>query len=135
MRTAPGLCAVVAMTTMKQIKRILPKTKAHFVGDGFLVNPTFADIAFTEEVSPFLMFDYGAPTKFDPTTKRRGVGSHPHRGMETVTVALQGEVEHGDSIGNTGIIGVGDVQWMTAGPHLCYIYYSKIIVTIVIVLS
>jgi quercetin 2,3-dioxygenase len=97
----------IAMTSVKQIKRILPRTTAHWVGDGFHVYPLFADLAFTEEVSPFLMFDYGAPKQFTPTSSRRGVGDHPHRGMETVTIALSGEVEHGDSIGNKGVIGPG----------------------------
>jgi redox-sensitive bicupin YhaK (pirin superfamily) len=117
-----GICAVAAvvMANMKQVKRILPRTQSHWVGDGFNVYPIFADLAFTEEVSPFLMFDYGAPKKFEPTDKRRGVGQHPHRGMETVTIALQGEVEHGDSIGNRGVIGPGEVQWMTAGHGIIH---------------
>ena len=85
------------------------------MGDGFYVYPIFAELAFTNEVSPFLMFDYSQPKHFEPTTKQRGVGEHPHRGMETVTIALQGEIEHGDSIGNRGVIGPGEVQWMTAG--------------------
>ena len=72
------------------------------VGDGFYVYPIFAELAFTNEVSPFLMFDYAQPKNFEPTTQQRGVGEHPHRGMETVTIALQGEIEHGDSIGNRG---------------------------------
>lgn len=74
------------------------------------MHPVFADKAFTEEMSPFLMFDYAAPKKFPPTSKRLGVGEHPHRGFETVTIAFQGEVEHKDSAGNCGIIGPGDVQ-------------------------
>mmetsp|Transcript_18043 Transcript_18043/g.17365 ORF Transcript_18043/g.17365 Transcript_18043/m.17365 type:complete len:269 (-) Transcript_18043:678-1484(-) len=91
----------------------------------FFVFPLFDEMAFSEEVSPFLMFDYGAPKKFDATTKRRGVGSHPHRGMETVTIALQGEVEHGDSIGNSGVIGPGEVQWMTAGRGIIHNEYHS----------
>ena len=108
MRTTPGVCAIFSMSSsIKQIKRILPRTQSHWVGDGFNVYPLFADLAFTEEISPFLMFDYGAPKKFDSTNVKRGVGNHPHRGMETVTIALQGEVEHGDSLGNCGVIGPG----------------------------
>jgi len=80
------------------------------VGDGFHVYPVFANKAFTQEMSPFLMFDYAAPEKFPPTKKRLGVGEHPHRGFETVTIAFQGEVEHKDSTGNCGVIGPGDVQ-------------------------
>lgn len=103
-----SVCAAIAMSSsIKQIKRILPRTQAHWVGDGFNVYPLFSDLAFTEEISPFLMFDYGAPKVFDSTNKKRGVGNHPHRGMETVTIALQGEVEHGDSLGNSGVIGPG----------------------------
>ena len=108
------ISAILSMTSVKQIKRILPRTSSHWVGDGFNVFPIFADLAFTEEVSPFLMFDYGAPKHFDPTSSRRGVGSHPHRGMETVTISLQGEVEHGDSIGNKGVIGPGMYSMLTA---------------------
>jgi len=93
---------------------VLPAPPRHWVGNGFHVYPVFHDKAFTAEVSPWLMFDYGAPKEFSPTTSRRGVGQHPHRGFETVTIAFQGEVEHGDSVGNRDVIGPGDVQWMTA---------------------
>lgn len=97
------------MTTcsVKSILQILPKTSTHWVGDGFHVRPLFADHAFTNTISPFLMLDYAAPKVFSPTNKKRGVGVHPHRGFETVTIAFQGEIEHGDSTGNTGIIGPG----------------------------
>jgi redox-sensitive bicupin YhaK (pirin superfamily) len=72
------------------------------------------------------MFDYGAPKMYKPTTTRKGVGQHPHRGIETVTIAFQGEVEHADSMGNTGVIGPGDVQWMTAGRGIIHEeYHSK----------
>jgi hypothetical protein len=82
----------------------------------------FSNKAFTKEVSPFLMFDYGAPKKFPAarSSKRRGVGQHPHRGFETVTIALQGEIQHRDSIGNSGIIGPGECQWMTAGRGIVH---------------
>ncbi len=106
---------------MKQIKTILPATdRNHWVGDGFNVRPVFANLAFTEDISPFLMFDYAAPKKFDATDAKRGVGPHPHRGFETVTIAFQGEVEHGDSVGNRGVIGPGDVQWMTAASGIVH---------------
>jgi len=72
------------------------------------------------ERSPFLLLDYAAPTTFTPTTARRGVGSHPHRGFETVTIVYDGEVEHRDSTGAGGIIGAGDVQWMTAGGGIIH---------------
>jgi quercetin 2,3-dioxygenase len=106
---------------MKQIKVILPApAQGHWVGDGFPVRPIFGRLAFTQDVSPFLMFDYGGPLQFTPTTQKRGVGAHPHRGFETVTLAFQGEIEHGDSVGNRGIIGPGDVQWMTAASGIVH---------------
>jgi redox-sensitive bicupin YhaK (pirin superfamily) len=82
-------------------------------------------MAFTNEVSPFLMFDYAAPKAFDQTSKQLGVGKHPHRGMETVTMAFNGEVEHADSIGNRGVIGPGEVQWMTAGHGIIHEEYHS----------
>eukprot|EP01035_Chromulina_nebulosa_P020711 gene20711-26851_t len=106
---------------MKQIKQILPKQPQHWVGDGFLVRPVFADKAFTNDISPFLMFDYGAPRTVEANpSKSEGVGAHPHRGFETVTIVFQGEAEHADSGGGTGTIGAGDVQWMTAGSGVIH---------------
>jgi hypothetical protein len=80
------MSALLAPTKLKNVRRVLPKVSPHWVGDGFYVYPIFADLAFTNEVSPFLMFDYAQPKSFDATTKRRGVGVHPHRGIETVTI-------------------------------------------------
>lgn len=108
------------MSTQKIIHEICRKPPAHWVGDGFHVYPVFHNKAFTSELSPFLMFDYAAPKEFQPTTRRRGVGQHPHRGFETVTIAFQGEVEHRDSTGNSGVIGPGDVQWMTAAKGIIH---------------
>jgi redox-sensitive bicupin YhaK (pirin superfamily) len=106
---------------MKQIKTILrAPTHGHWVGDGFPVRPIFGDLAFSQAISPFLMFDYGGPMQFTATDKKRGVGGHPHRGFETVTIAYQGEIEHGDSVGNRGVIGPGDVQWMTAASGIVH---------------
>lgn len=106
---------------MKQIKTILPATsRSHWVGDGFNVRPIFAHLAFTQDISPFLMFDYAAPREFSATEDKLGVGPHPHRGFETVTIAFQGEIEHGDSAGNRGVIGPGDVQWMTAASGIIH---------------
>ena len=106
---------------MKRIKSILPATaRSHWVGDGFNVRPIFAHLAFKQDISPFLMFDYAAPREFAATGEKRGVGPHPHRGFETVTIAFQGEVEHGDSVGNRGVIGPGDVQWMTAASGIIH---------------
>jgi quercetin 2,3-dioxygenase len=106
---------------MKKIKEILVAApRSHWVGDGFNVRPIFAHLAFTQDISPFLMFDYAAPREFAATEKKLGVGPHPHRGFETVTIAFQGEVEHGDSVGNRGVIGPGDVQWMTAASGIIH---------------
>jgi len=106
---------------LKTIKQILPAPHAHWVGDGFNVFPVFANKAFTSELSPFLMFDYAAPKSFPINTGRpKGVGQHPHRGFETVTLAFQGEVEHKDNLGNVGVIGSGDVQWMTAARGIIH---------------
>ena len=93
----------------------------HWVGDGFPVHGLFGYSGEgVAERSPFLMLDYAAPTEFKPTTQRRGVGSHPHRGFETVTIVYDGEVEHRDSTGAGGVIGTGDVQWMTAGGGILH---------------
>ena len=106
---------------MKKILGIRSAPDRHWVGDGFPVHGLFgysgADVP---QRSPFLLLDYAAPTHFDPTTQRRGVGQHPHRGFETVTIVYDGEVEHRDSTGKGGVIGAGDVQWMTAGGGILH---------------
>ena len=105
-------------------KKILDVTSApgrHWVGNGFPVHGMFGYSGpGVAERSPFLMLDYAAPYEFQPTTERRGVGQHPHRGFETVTIVYDGEVEHRDSTGNGGIIGKGDVQWMTAAGGILH---------------
>ena len=105
-------------------KKILNVTSApgrHWVGNGFPVHGMFGYSGpGVAERSPFLMLDYAAPYEFQPTTERRGVGQHPHRGFETVTIVYDGEVEHRDSTGNGGIIGKGDVQWMTAAGGILH---------------
>ena len=106
-------------------KRLLAKGTApgrHWVGDGFPVHGMFGyNGPGVAERSPFLMLDYAAPTTFKPNTgHRRGVGQHPHRGFETVTIVYDGEVEHRDSTGAGGVIGKGDVQWMTAGGGILH---------------
>jgi hypothetical protein len=85
----------------------------HWVGNGFPVRPVFDYNGLGRELSPFLLLDYAAPHPFPPGSDKRGVGGHPHKGFETVTVAYQGELEHRDSSGGGGKIGAGDVQWMT----------------------
>ena len=105
-------------------KKILDVTSApgrHWVGNGFPVHGMFGYSGpGVAQRSPFLMLDYAAPYEFQPTTERRGVGQHPHRGFETVTIVYDGEVEHRDSTGNGGIIGKGDVQWMTAAGGILH---------------
>jgi quercetin 2,3-dioxygenase len=97
--------------------------RSHWVGDGFPVRSLFSYNNLGQHISPFLLLDYAGPHYFEPTTKRRGVGQHPHRGFETVTVVYDGQVEHKDSAGNGGIIGPGDVQWMTAGGGILHEEY------------
>lgn len=92
----------------------------HWVGNGFPVRSVFDYNGLGQELSPFLLLDYAAPYKFPPGQEKRGVGGHPHKGFETVTVAYQGELEHRDSSGGGGKIGAGDVQWMTAGNGIVH---------------
>ncbi len=106
---------------MKQILDIASAPARHWVGDGFPVHGMFGyNGPGVPGRSPFLLLDYAAPTTFEPTTHRRGVGQHPHRGFETVTIVYDGEVEHRDSSGKGGVIGRGDVQWMTAGSGILH---------------
>jgi quercetin 2,3-dioxygenase len=92
----------------------------HWVGDGFPVRQLFSHATQGAHVSPFLLLDYAGPADFPPAAERRGVGAHPHRGFETVTIVLDGEVAHRDSTGAGGLIGPGDVQWMTAGAGVIH---------------
>ena len=105
---------------MKTILSTSAAPTRHWVGNGFPVHGMFDYRAGAEERSPFLLLDYGSPFEFEPGNERRGVGQHPHRGFETVTIVYEGEVEHRDSTGNGGVIGRGDVQWMTAGGGILH---------------
>ncbi|WP_025122532.1 MULTISPECIES: pirin family protein [unclassified Serratia (in: enterobacteria)] len=105
---------------MKKILGVYNSPEAHWVGNGFLVNSLFSYNELGAEMSPFLLLDHAAPTKFRSASGRRGVGQHPHRGFETVTIVYQGEVEHRDSTGSGGVIGPGDVQWMTAASGILH---------------
>jgi quercetin 2,3-dioxygenase len=107
-------------TTMKKVVSIHRGPPAHWVGDGFHVHSLFSYDQQPRTLSPFLLLDYGPPEQFAPSERRRGVGQHPHRGFETVTIAYQGSVEHRDSAGNHGVIGPGDVQWMTAASGIVH---------------
>ena len=105
---------------MKKIIGVYRNQNMHWVGDGFPVKNLFSYDRLGQAISPFLLLDYAAPYHFSPTTQQHGVGSHPHRGFETVTIAYQGEVTHKDSAGGGGTIQSGDVQWMTAGAGLVH---------------
>ncbi len=105
---------------MKKILGIHRSPHAHWVGDGFPVRSLFTYDDLASQLSPFLLLDYAGPHDFSPTHQRRGVGEHPHRGFETVTIVYQGELEHRDSTGAGGLIGPGDVQWMTAANGIIH---------------
>ena len=106
---------------MRKVIAVHDAAPPHWVGDGFPVRSVFSyDGLGREPLSPFLMLDYAAPRHFDPAPRRRGVGVHPHRGFETVTIVYAGELEHRDSTGNGGRIGPGDVQWMTAASGILH---------------
>lgn len=105
---------------MKKIIGIYSSPRPHWVGDGFPVRSLFSYDSLGKHISPFLLLDYAGPHDFTPTTQRRGVGQHPHRGFETVTIVYQGELEHRDSTGSGGLIGPDDVQWMTAASGILH---------------
>lgn len=105
---------------MPALTRILRPDGAHWVGDGFPVRTLFSYHRDAHAVSPFLLFDHAGPYDFAPAMQPRGVGQHPHRGFETVTIAYQGEVSHRDSGGAEGTIGEGEVQWMTAAAGVIH---------------
>jgi len=105
---------------MRKVLGIYSAPGVHWVGDGFPVRSLFSHESHGEHVSPFLLFDYAGPAEFAPTDMPRGVGTHPHRGFETVTIVYKGEVEHRDSTGKGGVIGPGDVQWMTAAGGILH---------------
>ncbi|WP_019938184.1 pirin family protein [Bordetella sp. FB-8] len=105
---------------MKNILGIYSAPGQHWVGDGFPVRSLFGYEGLGRQLSPFLLLDHAAPTRFEPAARPRGVGQHPHRGFETVTIVYQGELEHRDSTGAGGTIGPGDVQWMTAGGGILH---------------
>lgn len=105
---------------MKKIIGVYRNQNMHWVGDGFPVKNLFSYDRLGQAISPFLLLDYAAPYPFAPTAQQHGVGSHPHRGFETVTIAYQGAVTHKDSAGGGGTIQAGDVQWMTAGAGLVH---------------
>lgn len=113
--------------SIKKLERIAVPPAPHFVGDGFRVHnfiPSYPGMDM-ERMDPFIMMDYNAPYHFSPSDTPRGVGVHPHRGFETVTIAYQGKVAHHDSAGGGGIIGEGDIQWMTAASGVLHKEYHE----------
>jgi len=105
---------------MKQVTEVMRAPGGHWVGDGFPVRSLFSYQGDTAALSPFLLLDYAGPHDFAPAARPRGVGQHPHRGFETVTIVYDGEVSHRDSTGAGGTIGPGDVQWMTAAGGILH---------------
>ena len=114
------MTAPASVKAKKKLRCIQRSADRHWVGDGFPVRTLFSYPTLGQVLSPFLLLDYAGPTQFTPTTARRGVGEHPHRGFETVTIVYAGEVEHRDSSGGGGRIGPGDVQWMTAASGIVH---------------
>lgn len=114
------------MTTIKKIEAIIAPPAPHMVGDGFRVHGFFPGGRIDKKrMSPFFLMDYNSKVEFPPTDKPRGVDVHPHRGFETVTIAYHGRIAHHDSAGNNGVIGEGDVQWMTAAAGLLHKEYHE----------
>ena len=105
---------------MKRVLAVYSAPQGHWVGDGFPVRSLFSYQTHGKRLSPFLLFDYAGPADFEVAEQKRGVGEHPHRGFETVTIVYKGEVAHRDSTGKGGVIGPGDVQWMTAGAGILH---------------
>ena len=113
-------------TNVKKVEKIVAPPPSHWVGDGFNVHGFFPHGPMTgERMSPFFLLDYNALIDFPPREQPFGVGPHPHRGFETVTIAYKGKVAHHDSRGGGGVIGEGDVQWMTAGSGLLHKEYHE----------
>jgi len=116
----------VAPSRPREIEAIYRAPALHWVGDGFRVAGYFSVIPdAARKLDPFLLLDYHPEHDYAPTQQRRGVGVHPHRGFETVTLAFQGSVAHHDSTGAGGVIGPGDVQWMTAASGILHREYHE----------
>jgi redox-sensitive bicupin YhaK (pirin superfamily) len=111
---------VMTKSGVKEVLGVHGPGSTHWVGDGFPVRNLFPSNGVSREIDPFLMLDYAGPRRFEPSNRPRGVGEHPHRGFETVTIAYQGAVDHRDSAGNSGTIYPGDVQWMTAASGVVH---------------
>lgn len=113
--------------TTKSVELVLSPREPHYVGDGFRVHNFIPD-GFRldmQRMNPFIMLDYNSKFYFPPTEKPRGVGVHPHRGFETVSIAYKGRVAHHDSSGGGGVLGEGDIQWMTAASGVLHKEYHE----------
>ncbi len=118
--------AKLSTARYRGVEGVLPPTNTHMVGNGFKVMNFFPNgRGFEERMSPFFLLDFNAEVSYPPSDISRGVGVHPHRGIETITFAYKGGVEHHDSKGNHGIIGPGDIQWMTAGGGVLHKEYHE----------
>src|SRR5580658_5563277 len=116
-----------APAALRSVESVHKSTTFHWVGNGFFVSTYFPSEEIpAERVSPFVLMDYGPAKEFPPLAQgKRGVGWHPHRGFETVTLAWEGAVAHRDNAGHAGTIGPGDVQWMTAGAGIFHEEYQE----------
>jgi redox-sensitive bicupin YhaK (pirin superfamily) len=126
-RTQVAEARTQSMPATRSVEGVHRSTGFHWVGNGFHVSTYFPSEALPpERVSPFVLMDYGPPKPFAPLASgKRGVGWHPHRGFETVTLAWEGAVAHRDNAGHAGVIGPGDVQWMTAGGGIFHEEYHE----------
>lgn len=113
------------MMTTRTIEKVTKPGTPHFVGDGFRVHNFIPGTSTMQRMDPFIMLDYNSKYNFPATNSPKGVGVHPHRGFETVTIAYKGRVEHNDSAGGGGVIGEGDVQWMTAASGVLHKEYHE----------
>jgi quercetin 2,3-dioxygenase len=114
------------MSNERKVQGIYRGSDFHWVGDGFRVSNYFpSGNDFAQKISPYVMFDYAAPYDYTPSDRPRGVGTHPHRGFETVTISFEGSLAHHDSAGHAGVIGPGDVQWMTAASGVLHKEYHE----------
>jgi len=102
--------------SLRPVKRVI-NPKDTLEGAGVKLKRAFG-FGNTEEFDPFLLFDDFRNER--PEDFLKGFPWHPHRGIETITYVLAGSVDHGDSLGNTGSLGAGDVQWMTAGSGIMH---------------
>lgn len=114
------------MNKLKPVEAIFPPPPHHWVGNGFKVHNFLPRaIRSNDRMSPFFLLDYNAKMHYPPSEEKRGVGVHPHRGLETVTIAYHGKIAHHDSAGSGGVISAGDVQWMTAGKAILHKEYHE----------